>query len=238
MELNLQENIEKNINLENKQNNFLNSTLGKAVNNGLDIGLRCLLPNYIEDEIIELKNNLINFGLKEGISKSVQSVIDTGKTAIGMITGDFKSVSQIQAAVKSDGIIDSVSDVLDDVLNKAQSSKKIDKTIINLIRNGKDSILNNIEKNVQKKLNQQIVGIENLEKHINNWKEKYNKQDFNAMEKEYKIIEKEIKELVPLENTLNNARTIEILHNLIKNNNQNFSISKEEFELAEKLNIA
>lgn len=54
---------------EKNQNEFLNSTLWKTINNGIDIGLRYLLPDLIEDEIIELKDNLINFGLKDGIKK-------------------------------------------------------------------------------------------------------------------------------------------------------------------------
>ena len=239
MELNLQNNLDNNLQIKNinNQNNFLTSTLGKAINNGIDIGLRCILPDYLEDQIIELKNNLFSYGLKDGIRKSVESVIDTGKTAIGLVTGDFKNVSQIQAAVKSDGIIDSVSGLLDDVLDKAKDSGKLDRTIINLMKNGKNSILNHVEKNVKKTLNSQILGIENLEKHIENWKDNYNNQDFNLMEKEYKKIQNEIKNLVPIQNTIDNVRTIEILHNLIKNNNKNFNLTKDEIELAQKLNI-
>ena len=63
MELNnsINLNLEKNINKED----FLNSTLWKTINNGIDIGLRYALPDFVEDEIIDLKNNLINFGLKD-----------------------------------------------------------------------------------------------------------------------------------------------------------------------------
>lgn len=63
MELNnsINLNLEKNINKED----FLNSTLWKTINNGIDIGLRYTLPDFVEDEIIDLKNNLINFGLKD-----------------------------------------------------------------------------------------------------------------------------------------------------------------------------
>ena len=53
--------IEKNI----KKEDFLNTTLWKTINNGIDIGLRYALPDLIEDEIIELKDNLISFGLKD-----------------------------------------------------------------------------------------------------------------------------------------------------------------------------
>ena len=55
------------------------------------------------------------------------------------------------------------------------------------------------------------------------------------MEKQFNKIEKELKVVMPLENVLNKARIIENLHNLIKNNGQNFNLSKEEIELANKL---
>lgn len=229
--------IENELNNKNEQNKFLDTTLGKAIDNGIEIGLRYVLPNYIEDEVIQLKDNLLNYGLKDGISKSIQSVIDTGKSAIGILTGNFSNIAQIKGAIKAGGLIDSISDLLDDIFDKVRDSGKVNKSIVNLAQNGKDSILGNIEKNIEKTLNEQLEGIENLDEHIKNWKNDYNNQDFKAMEKEFKMIKTEIKNLVPIENTLNNARNIEILHNLIKNNNGEFNLSKEEMELAEKLSV-
>ena len=55
------------------------------------------------------------------------------------------------------------------------------------------------------------------------------------MEKEYKKIEKEINNLIPIEKTISDVRTIENLHNLIKNNGQDFDLTREQLELAEKL---
>ena len=55
------------------------------------------------------------------------------------------------------------------------------------------------------------------------------------MQREYSKLQKELKELVPLENTLKNARQVENIHYLIKNNGKNFNLSEEEFELAKKL---
>ena len=55
------------------------------------------------------------------------------------------------------------------------------------------------------------------------------------MEKEYNKIKSELKKLIPIENTINNARNVELLHNLIKNNGQNFNLTQEEIELANKL---
>ena len=49
-------------------------------------------------------------------------------------------------------------------------------------------------------------------------------------------IEKEINNLAPIEKTINDARTLENLHLLIKNNGHNFDLSNEQIELAQKLN--
>ena len=48
-------------------------------------------------------------------------------------------------------------------------------------------------------------------------------------------IEKQLNNIAPIEKTINEAKTIMTLHNLIKNNGQNFNLSKEQLELAEKL---
>lgn len=235
MQLTLENNF--NNSLEIKQNNFLQSALGKAINNGINIGLRYLLPNWAEDKVIELKDNLLNYGLKIGISKTIQSVIDTGKSAIGIVTGNFENVNQINEAVKNGGILDSVSEIFDSVLNKIYSSGKLNDTTLNLIKNGKNSILNNVEKNIESTLTTQITSSQRMEKYINSWKEYFQNKDFPGMDKEYKNIKTELKQLVPIENTINSARSIELLHNLIKNNGQDFKLTQEEIELANKLSL-
>ncbi|MBR0427184.1 MAG: hypothetical protein IJK18_03185 [Clostridia bacterium] len=239
MQLALESNLNNNLtnNLEVKQNNFLQSALGKAINNGINIGLRYVLPNWAEDKVIELKDNLLNYGLKDGVSKTIQSVIDTGKSAIGIVTGNFENVNQINEAVKNGGIIDSVSEIFDSVLNKIYSTGKINSTTFNLIRNGKNSILNNVERNIESTLTSQITSSQRMENYINNWKDYFKDKDFSGMEKEYRKIKTELKELVPIENTINNARNIELLHNLIKNNGQDFNLKQEEIELANKLSL-
>ncbi len=239
MQLVLENNLNNNLtnNLEVKQNNFLQSALGKAINNGINIGLRYVLPNWAEDKVIELKDNLLNYGLKDGVSKTIQSVIDTGKSAIGIVTGNFENVNQINEAVKNGGIIDSVSEIFDSVLNKIYSTGKINSTTFNLIRNGKNSILNNVERNIESTLTSQITSSQRMENYINNWKDYFKDKDFSGMEKEYRKIKTELKELVPIENTINNARNIELLHNLIKNNGQDFNLKQEEIELANKLSL-
>ena len=77
--------------------------------------------------------------------------------------------------------------------------------------------------------------IEYTDKYISNWKRYFENKDFNGMEKEFNKLKEQLKELIPIENTINEARKIEVLHNLIKNNGQNFNLTKEQLELVEKL---
>ena len=227
--------INNNIELEKEQKNFLETALGKTINTGIDIGIRAVLPDYIEDQIIDIKDNLIKYGLKDGIKKSIDDAINLGKSAIGIVSGNFENISQMQEAVKSGGIIDNVSSLLDSVINRVQSKGLINSTVARTIKQGKNLILNNVEKNIENTFNNQIKAISYTEKYIDNWKNYFENKNFDGMEKEYKKIKQEIKSLVPIEKMINEARTIENLHNLIKNNGQNFNLTQEQIELAKKL---
>ena len=237
MENTLDNNIEINNNLEieKDQKNFLETTLGKTINTGIDIGIRAILPDYIEEQIIDLKDNFIKYGLKEGIKKSIDDAINIGKSAIGIVSGNFENISQMQEAIKNGGIIDNVSSLLDSVINKVQSNGLINSTVARTIKQGKNSILNNVEKNIENTFNKQIKALNYTEKYIENWKNYFENKDFNGMEKEYKKIKTEMNYLAPIEKMINEARTIENLHMLIKNNGQDFNLTKEQMELAEKL---
>ena len=227
--------IKNNIDIENKQQNFLETTLGKTINTGIDIGIRAILPDYIEEQIIDIKDNLIKYGLKDGIKKSIDDAINLGKSAIGIISGNFENISQMQEAVKSGGIIDNVSSLLDSVINKVQKNGLINTTVARTIKQGKNSILNNVEKNIENTFNNQIKALSYTEKYIENWKNYFENKNFNGMEKEYNKIKTEINYLAPIEKMLNEVKIIENLQNLIKNNGQDFNLTNEQLELAEKL---
>ena len=231
-----EKNVDNNIQLVNKQNNFLETTLGRTINLGLDIGLRALLPDLIENQVIEIKNTILKEGFTEGINKAINSAIELGKSAIGIFTGKFDNISQVQTAVKSGGIIDSISGVIDFVLGKVTKKNLIPYGVSQTIKQGKNVILNNISSNIQNEFNKQIDGIEELQKYENSWKNYFNSKNFIGMQKEYIKIKEKLKELLPLENTLNQAKTIENLHNLIKNNGNNFNLTPEQLKLAEMLN--
>ena len=66
-------------------------------------------------------------------------------------------------------------------------------------------------------------------------KKNFENQNFDGMQKAYKNIQKQMSNLVPIEKTINDIKRIDILHNLIKNNGQDFNLMQEQIELAEKL---
>ena len=234
-QLNNEKNINNNLEIEKEQKNFLETTIGKIVNTGLDIGIRTLLPDFLDEQVINLKDNLFEYGFKEGITKTIDDAIDLGKSAIGIFTGNFENIEQMQNAVQTGGLIDGISDLLDTVVGKVSQKGLINSNVANILTQGKDIILDNVQNNIEKTFSEQLTNSNKMNQYINEWKNAFENKDFNVMEKQYKKIEKELKELAPIENTINQARTIENLHNLIKNNRQDFNLTKEQLELAEKL---
>lgn len=236
--------INNNINLENsksqevtyeKQKSFLETNLGQVINGGIDLGLKALLPDIIEDEVIEIKDSILTDGFSAGIKTAINNVVDMGKGVLGIFTGKFENMSQVKSVIEKGGLIDSISDVLDWGINKAKENDLIEKNTANLIKKGKNTILNTVNNNIENNLTSQMESVEKIDKYIEKWNEYYKNQDFTNMEKQYNKLENELEKIMPLENTITKARVVENLHNLIKNNGKNFNLSTEELELANKL---
>ena len=236
MEINKIENeLNNEITNKNEQTSFLETTLGKTINTAIDIGIRALLPDFIDEQVINIKDNLLEYGLKDGITQTIDDAINIGKSAIGIFTGNFENVSQMQNAIEAGGLIDGISSLLDTVIDKVNEKGMINYNISNTIKQGKNIILNSIESNIEEKFKEQNIEFENIEKYMNKWKENFNNKNFERMEQEYIKIKEILDNLAPIEKTINKARTIENLHNLIKNNGQDFNLNKEQLALAEKL---
>lgn len=217
------------------QKDFLESNLGKVINGGIDLGLKTILPDVLEDEIIEIKNSIITEGFEAGVKTAIDNITDMGKSVFGIFTGKFDNMSQVKDVIKKGGLIDSVSEILDWGINKAQKSELINKSTASLIKKGKNSILNTVNNNIEKNMVSQLESIEKIDKYIVNWNKHYKEEDFENMDKQYKKLEKELEKIMPLENVIIKAKVIENLHNLIKNNGNNFNLSNEEKELANRL---
>ena len=153
-----------------EQNGFLNSTIGKIINTAVDLGLRWILPDFVENQVIDIKNSLIKGGLKEGINKAVENSIELGKSITGVFTGKFDSISQAQNAIKNGGIIDGISNAIDSALSFTTKNKWIPNDVANLIRQGKNVILDNVSTNIETEFVSQLNSAEKLGKYENNWR--------------------------------------------------------------------
>ena len=217
------------------QKNFLNSNFGNIINSAIDLGIRVALPDLIENQIIDAKNIIIEEGWQEGLNSIIESSLDLGKSAMGILTGNFENISQIQTAVEKGGLIDNISELLNMGIKTAQDKGIIDKTIAKEIKSWKNNILNTITSGIEESLSAQTKSLDKLGGYCEKWNSYYKEQDFDNMEKMYKKIEKEREKIVPLENLINEMNRIDNLHNLIKNNGNNFEISANTMALAEIL---
>jgi len=226
---------ELNNNIKIEKNNFLNNIIGKTINNAIDIGLKTILPDLIENQVIDIKNALLENGLKAGIETAVESAIDFGKSTVGIFTGNFENMTQVRTAISDGGIIDTMSELLDKVIEKTYEKGYIDKSIKSVLKSGKDVLLENVSKNIKNELDEQTNSVEKLSRYVNNWREYYNNKDFEGMTKEYNKIKNQINNIIPLENIIKETREVEILHNLIKNNGKNFEVSELEKSVVQKI---
>ena len=221
--------------IEEKSQNFFETNLGQVVNNAIDFGIRAILPNWLENDIIDIKNSVFNEGFKEGVQLAINKAIDMGKAIEGIFTGNFESVSQIKAVIKSGGLLDTLSKLLDSVIEFAKEEKIINTSTARLIKSNKNIIMQNIENCIDNSLLEQTEAIGKIDGYIEKWKDYFEKEDFTNMKKIYNKIEKQMESLVPIQSVLDKVEYVENLQQLIENNGKNFQLTEEEMELANML---
>ena len=241
MEVNLLE-LDKNLDngvtnkeIESSQNNFLQTNIGKFVNEGIDLGLRATLPDFIEEDVIEIKDVLFNEGFKEALKETVNKAVEAGKGIIGIFTGDIKDVTKLKEILKEGKIINKISKLIDNATKKAVKNGSISSSTSSLIKSSKNAILDVIEDKIDVSTVAQEKGIQTINTSIEKWQEAYKEQNFKKMQTYYDRIKKNLNKYIEIESTITKARQVENIHNLIKNNGKNFNLTKEEIELADAL---
>ncbi len=222
-------------NLKEKQEEFLESTLGKIINTGIDVGIKAVLPEWLEDEIIEIKDSVLNVGFKEGVQMAINKAIDMGKAIEGIFTGNFENLSQIKSVIQSGGLLDTISDLLDSVITWAKEEKLISSSTAKLIKSSKKTILKNIEESIDNSLEDQVTAIEKIDGYIEKWNNYYKEQDITNMKKIHTRIQNEMEKIIPIQDVLNKVEQLENMHELIVNNGGKFNLTEEEIELSTML---
>lgn len=220
--------------LKNIQEGFLQSKIGQIVNSAIDFGLKEILPDFVEDEVIEVKDALFTGGLKEGIDTAIGNAINLGKNIVGIFNENFKNIDQVEKSLEKGEIIEGISDSIDFIVNKLEKSNIISTNISELIKNGKNLILGNVDSNIQNEFNSELKSLKKIEKYIKNWEKYYSEKNIEGLNTEFNKIKKQLKNIIPLENIINNVRKIENINQLIKNSDE-FNFDEVYLNIAEKI---
>lgn len=220
------------------QQKFLESNLCEIVDTSLDIGIKLLLPDTIEDEVIEIKNTIMKEGVIGGIKKAVDCAINFGKNVYGITTGNFESISQLETALKSGGTLDAISNLLDKGINFATSKGLIKNDIKKKLKTGKKVFIKTIDDRLSNKLKEQKDYLKSVNQYVDKWYKAFNEKDFEKMEEIFKELKKYVKETVPFKSTIEEYKKIETLHNVIKNNGKKFDLTDNELELVNALSVS
>ena len=211
------------------------STLYKSVNKGVDFGIRMLLPNFIEEEVINLKDSIMENGLIQGVKEAIESAINFGKNIYRITTKNFNSIEQMENVLDKSGTISKISDFLDSAIDTVKSMGFIDNNVKTVLKSGKNAILNNIKNNISDEFSEQSKYLKQAEKYADKWQEAYEARDLKEMNKSFDKLEEYIEETAPLEETIKIYNEIKTLQELIENNGGNFDLSQNELELIEAL---
>ena len=172
--------------------------------------------------------------LNHGLDTAISSAVNLGKSTIGIFTGNFENVNQIQTAISKGGILDSISDLIDLSSKKAKEKGIISNSTAIAIKGGKNTIIKTIESKIENELETQIKSIKKVSDYAEKWNSCYEGKDLEGMENALRNMNKYLKETVPLETTLKEARIVQNLHTLVKNKGD-FNLTEDEISLAEKL---
>lgn len=225
-------NIKNRGNILSKQNNALSQILNDVINWSIDAGLKYILPNSIENEVIKIKNDILNGNVTKKIINTISSVINFGKENLNNEKKEILNIEDIKNLLKSPDTIKLISNTIEEILNN-EKFNNVDKKIKNI--NNKQIIEKNVEENLNSQLENQIKSINKIENYKNEWYKNYENKDFEKMNKVYRNIKKELIKIIPLDNIIKETRKIENLNELIKSKGGDFNITKEELELANKL---
>ena len=203
-------------------------------NAGLEIGLKAILPDFIEDDILDIKDKFVQEGFSKGIQEIINKGEDIGKSIQGIFTGKFETVEQIKRLVQTDGILDGASDIIDKVLKSLVNKKKISKSTYNLIKTGKKEILNSLENELEGYYKINEYSLENLSELCQEWKESYKREDYSEMEKNMKKIKQKLNKNLTIE-TIIEARNLEKIQKYIEEKGSLENLTENEKILLEKI---
>ena len=209
----------KNNEISKNQNDFIGNMFKNAINFGIDLGLKSLLPDLIEDQVIDIKNSILEGGFKEGVNTLMKKVNEFKNSITGIFTGNFNNIQEINTATKQGGIIKTVSKGLSKGIDAGVKSGIIPKSIGGILKAGKTTMLNEFSNSLESQMRKEIQKFDTLNDLNKKWYDALDQRDFDKMTKYTEKISVLSKDLVKFSNIINETKKIEELHNFIKENN-------------------
>lgn len=209
----------KNNEISKNQNDFIGNMFKNAINFGVDLGLKSLLPDLIEDQVIDIKNSILEGGFKEGVNTLMKKVNEFKNSITGIFTGNFNNIQEINTATKQGGIIKTVSKGLSKGIDAGVKSGIIPKSIGGILKAGKTTMLNEFSNSLESQMRKEIQKFDTLNDLNKKWYDALDQRDFDKMTKSTEKISALSKDLVKFSNIINETKKIEELHNFIKENN-------------------
>ena len=209
----------KNNEISKNQNDFIGNMFKNAINFGVDLGLKSLLPDLIEDQVIDIKNSILEGGFKEGVNTLMKKVNEFKNSITGIFTENFNNIQEINTATKQGGIIKTVSKGLSKGIDAGVKSGIIPKSIGGILKAGKTTMLNEFSNSLESQMRKEIQKFDTLNDLNKKWYDALDQRDFDKMTKYTEKISALSKDLVKFSNIINETKKIEELHNFIKENN-------------------
>ena len=205
--------------ISKNQNDFIGNMFKNAINFGVDLGLKSLLPDLIEDQVIDIKNSILEGGFKEGVNTLMKKVNEFKNSINGIFTGNFNNIQEINTATKQGGIIKTVSKGLSKGIDAGVKSGIIPKSIGGILKAGKTTMLNEFSNSLESQMRKEIQKFDTLNDLNKKWYDALDQRNFDKMTKYTEKISALSKDLVKFSNIINETKKIEELHNFIKENN-------------------
>ena len=201
------------------QDSFLNKLFKNAIEEGINLGIKALLPDIIEDQVIDIKDGIIEGGFKEGASVFVNKVKEFGNAVSGIFTGNFNNINALELATKNSGILKLFSKGLSLGIDYAINSGKINSTMGSILKSGKTALINKFADKLETNITKEMKKFDKLKSLQSKWDEALEDRDIDRMNKYVDKINELSKETVPFENILNRTHQINELHDWMKKNN-------------------
>lgn len=181
--------------------------------------LKTFLPDSIEDKVIKIKDQIGLSKLSKNVENFIREIINSkGKNDL------TKSIKELNIEKQTNTLISNIGDAFNLSMNQ-----------INKLENNKKAISKKVEEQLSKEIKNYINTFEKNEKYISEWEKFYISRDFESMDKVYKKIARNLKNIIPIEEKIKEVRELENLHLLIKRKGGDFNLTNEEIELTKKL---